>query len=165
MLWCYVTVTIKTSFSLWLQVFFSVLSESQVEQHSLTGRSSQSLHSFPKLFVIAPNCQGTTKNWCYSHLTNQPPLSDLDTSQLFPSSCLWSVGVQEGTAGPFYLYHDKIGLRHWITQHYYAFLICCKKYLIDISFFPFLYKLVMPVRLSFLVLFKITIFLILKMVS
>lgn len=120
----------NTSFSLWLQVFFCSIR--LVEQHSVTGRWSQSLHSFPNSFVIAPNFQGTTKNWCYGHLTNQPPRSDLNTSQLFPSSCLWSVRVWEGTAGLFYLYHDKIGLRHWITQHYYTFLICCKKYLIDI---------------------------------
>ena len=123
----------NTSFSLWLQMCFCSIRI--VEQHSVTGRWSQSLHSFPNSFVIAPNCpQGTTKNWCYSHLTNQPPRSDLDTSQLFPSSCLcidqWEFRkVQQAF---FYLYHDKIGLRHRITQHYYTFLICCKKYLIDI---------------------------------
>lgn len=67
---CYVMVTLNTSFSLWLQVFFYSI-RVQVEQHPVTGRWSQSLHSFPNLFVIAPNCpQGTTKNWCYNHSTS-----------------------------------------------------------------------------------------------
>lgn len=130
---CYVMVTLNTSFSLWLQVFFYSI-RVQVEQHPVTGRWSQSLHSFPNLSVIAPNCQDTTKNWCYNHSTSPVRSRYFTTFPFFLSLISASSGRYIRTAGLFYLYHDKIGFRQWITQHYYTFVVCCKKYLIDIFF-------------------------------